>query len=48
MHSLALLIEIVALVTPVIGIVIELRREIPDDDDRGLLQRRFAALGAAS
>ena len=47
MHFLALFIEIAAIVTPLVGIVIELRREIPDDDDRGLLQGRVAELGAA-
>jgi hypothetical protein len=38
MHFLALMIELAAIVTPIVGIVVELRRDIPDDDDRGLLQ----------
>jgi len=43
MHFLALMIELAAIVTPIVGIVIELRRDIPDDDDRGLLQRSIGA-----
>ena len=35
MHFLALLVELAAVVTPVIGIIIELRRDIPDDRDGG-------------
>ena len=35
MHLLTLLIQIAAIVTPIVGIVIELRRDLPDDDDRG-------------
>jgi len=52
MHFLALMIELAAIVTPIVGIAIELRRDIPDDDDRGLLRRclgggrRHAALTA--
>jgi hypothetical protein len=41
MHFLALMIELAAIVTPIVGIAIELRRDIPDDDDHGLLQRRI-------
>jgi len=35
MHILAFLIELAAIVTPVVGIVIELRRRISDDDGGG-------------
>jgi hypothetical protein len=38
MHFLAFIIELAAIVTPIVGIVVELRRDISDDDDRGLLQ----------
>jgi hypothetical protein len=39
MHILALLIELAAIVTPVVGIVVELRRRLPDDDGGGPPQR---------
>jgi len=35
MHILAFLIELAAIVTPVVGIVIELRRRISDDEGGG-------------
>ena len=35
MQILALLVQVAAIVTPIVGIVIELRRDIPEDDDRG-------------
>jgi hypothetical protein len=38
MHILALLIELAAIITPVVGIVVELRRDIADDEDGGLMQ----------
>ena len=38
MHVLAVVIELAAIVTPVIGIVVELRRDISDDEGGGLLQ----------
>jgi hypothetical protein len=44
MDILALLIEIAAIVTPIVGIVVELRRDIPDDDDRGLRRPTHARL----
>ena len=51
MHILALLIELAAIVTPVVGIVIELRRRITDDEGGGPSQRargmRPTALGEA-
>ena len=40
MHFLAFIIELAAIVTPIVGIAVELRRDISDDDDRGLLQGR--------
>ena len=39
MHILAFLIELAAIVTPVVGIVIELRRRISDDEGGGPPQR---------
>jgi hypothetical protein len=38
MHVLALVIELAAIVTPVIGIVVELRRDISDEEGGGLRQ----------
>jgi hypothetical protein len=38
MHFLALLIQLAAIVTPIVGIVVELRRDISDDEGGGLMQ----------
>jgi hypothetical protein len=43
MDFVAFLIELAAIVTPIVGIVIEWRRPIRDDDDRGT--RRPVATG---
>jgi len=47
MHILAFLIEFAAIVTPVVGIVIELRRRISDDDGGGPSHRASSMRQAA-
>jgi hypothetical protein len=46
MYLLVSFVELAALVTPIAGIIIELRRDIPDDRDGGLKQRIAALRGA--
>jgi hypothetical protein len=38
MSLLMFLIQLAAIVTPIFGIVVELRRDLPDDRDGGLMQ----------
>ena len=44
MQFLALAIELAAIVTPVVGILVELRRDVSDDGDNGVLRPSLARL----
>jgi hypothetical protein len=43
MHFLAFMIELAAIVTPIVGIVVEIRRDISDDDGGSLVPAGVAA-----